>query len=307
MLRAAITGLLMLAGSAMAAHATVGPVKTGDTMAMLRAQAAPKPAGLDECEAANVLRRLSGCSSVIGSGDVTGPALARAYRNRGMALFSLGEKERAIEDFDQAIRHDPSNAGLYLARGTTWQHIGKHARAIDDLNRALEIEPSNAAAYGNLGVAWEKLGDDDRALENYDRSLTLEPDNAVVLNNRGNVLARMGERRKAIADYDRALGLDPEYASAYYNRAGELCLEGHSGQALSDYLHAIRLGERQRVALEDFLARQGYYESAAQAPTGRLEAALRRWSERACTPPAAEAAANGGDPGQAGLPREGAI
>ena len=291
MFRAATIGLLMLATTPLAAQSAVGPDGIDDTIALLRETAAPEDASsVHDCEASNVLRRLSGCSALIGSGGLSGQALARAYRNRGMALFSLGEKRRAIDDFDKALRHDGQNAALYLARATAWQHLGEHARAVEDLARTIEIDPGNAAAYGNLGVAWEKLGDDDRALKNYDRSLALEPRNAIVLNNRGNVLARMGQRRRAIEDYDRALNIDPQYASAYYNRAGELCMEGEAAPAIADYLLAIRLGERQRNALQAFLARQGYYDGTAEpAPAGELEASLRRWSANTCAVPAAKA------------------
>ncbi len=295
MFRAATIGLLMLATAPLAAQSAVGPDGIDDTMALLRQEPAPEAASVNDCDASNVLRRLSGCSALIKSGEVRGRALSRAYRNRGMALFSLGEKRRAIGDFDKAVRYDDGNAALYLARGTAWQHLGEHARAVKDLDRTIEIDPKNAAAYGNLGVAWEKLGDDDRALKNYDRSLEFEPRNAIVLNNRGNVLVRLGERGRAIQDYDRALSIDPKYASAYYNRAGELCLQGAAASAVEDYLHAIRLGERQRSALQDFLSRQGYYKGpAAPASAIELEGSLWRWSKHACIAvPAAKATTSG--------------
>lgn len=289
MLRAATIGLFLLAGAPLTGHAAVSLAGYDDTMAMLQ-RSTPADPDTHDCDAANLLRRLAGCSALIKSANASRQILSYAYGKRGLALFSLGEKRRAIADFDQAIRHDASNAGLYLARGTAWQHLGEHARAVEDLARAVEMEPDNAAAYGNLGVAWEKLGDDVKALENYDISLGLEPVNAIVLNNRGNVHARMGERRRAIADYDNALRIDPDYASAYYNRAGERCLVGEGGAAVSDYLQAIRLGERQRTALQDFLSKQGYYGGAAEvAPDPGLETALRRWSENACTAPTTSA------------------
>ncbi|HET7410529.1 MAG TPA: tetratricopeptide repeat protein [Paracoccaceae bacterium] len=304
-----LVGLLLLASVPAAALASVGPGAIDDTMALMQSSTAPKSVSAHDCEGTNVLRRLSGCSELISSGDVSGSELAHAYRNRGMALFSLGEKRRAIQDFDKAIDVGGGNAALYLARGTAWQHLGEHARALDDLVRAVELEPDNAAAWGNLGVAWEELGDDERALDAYDRSLDLEPDNAVVLNNRGNVLARMGKRQKAIRDYNRALRLRPDYASAYYNRAGERCLEGEAGPAVADYLDAIRLGERQRAALQDFLSSQGYYQAASDPAAGAdIESALRRWSESACTPAGTESVrSEEGEDRVAAHPGEGAL
>lgn len=279
-----LAGVFIASSHGTAALAALAPDAIDDTTSLLQ-PADPQTISAHDCEATNVLRRLSGCSELIGSGEVSGDALARAYRNRGLALFSLGEKRRAIRDFDRAIEIGGGDAGLHLARGTAWQHLGEHVRALPDLLEAVELDPDNAAAHGNLGVTWEQLGKDRRALTTYDRSLQLEPDNAVILNNRGNVLARMGQRQKAIRDFDRALRLRPDYASAYYNRAGERCLEGEPGPAVADYLDAVRLGERQRTALQDFLSSQGYFDPGSEATAGPdFESALRHWSESACTP-----------------------
>src|SRR5690625_1140541 len=256
-----------------------------DTVALLRSPPSPQSISAHDCEADNILRRLSGCSKLINSRAVTDARLGEAYRNRGMALFSLGETERAIQDFDRALAIITDDAALYFARGTARQHLGDHEGALGDLKQSVALDPGNAASHGNLGIAWERLGEDHKALEAYDRSLEIEPVSAIILNNRGNVLARMGKRRQAIADFNRALRLDPSYASAYYNRAGEFCLEGEPVHAVAEYLDAIRLGESQRTAIADFLAGEGYLEAAAgPEPEPIIEAALRQWSESACSP-----------------------
>src|SRR5699024_9951693 len=171
---------LLLAGLPAVAFASVGPGSIDDTVAALQFPTPPKSVSAHDCEASNVLRRLSGCSKPIKSGLLSGADLARAYQQRGTALFSLGEQSRAIDDFDRAIEIDAS-ADLYLARGTAWQHLGEHARALDDLLKAVELAPDNAAAFGSLGATWERLGKDRRALDAYDRALALAPDNAIVL------------------------------------------------------------------------------------------------------------------------------
>lgn len=282
-----LLALVFLPGSGAAA---IWPQPIEDTVALLRSPASPQSISAHDCEADNILRRLSGCSKLINSRAVTDARLGEAYRNRGMALFSLGETERAIQDFDRALAIITDDAALYFARGTARQHLGDHEGALGDLEQSVALDPNDAASHGNLGVAWEKLGDDRKALEAYDRSLEIEPMNAIILNNRGNILARMGQRRQAIADFNRALLLDPSYASAYYNRAGEFCLEGEPVHAVADYLDAIRLGKSQRIAIADFLAGQGYLETTAGSDAEpMIEVALRQWSESACSPADARA------------------
>ena len=45
------------------------------------------------------------------------PDDATAYRNRGLSYSDLGQNERAIEDYDKAMKLDPNSAGAYNNRG----------------------------------------------------------------------------------------------------------------------------------------------------------------------------------------------
>ena len=56
-----------------------------------------------------------------------------AYSNRGRAYASLGQPERAMEDFDEAIRLDPELAPAYYNRGSLYGNLGQPQRAIQDL------------------------------------------------------------------------------------------------------------------------------------------------------------------------------
>jgi tetratricopeptide (TPR) repeat protein len=54
---------------------------------------------------------ISGCTAVIQSGRETASNLATAFSNRGSAYGDKGQHDRAVQDFDQVIQLDPSNAG----------------------------------------------------------------------------------------------------------------------------------------------------------------------------------------------------
>ena len=64
---------------------------------------------------------------------------AAAYNNRGIAYRNLGQEERAIEDYDEAIRLDPEYALAYNNRGVAYQAIGKSIEAERDFARAKEL------------------------------------------------------------------------------------------------------------------------------------------------------------------------
>jgi tetratricopeptide (TPR) repeat protein len=55
---------------------------------------------------------ISGCTAIIQSGRQTQQNLAVAFYNRGNAHFRKGQPDRAIADYDQAIRLNPSQRYL---------------------------------------------------------------------------------------------------------------------------------------------------------------------------------------------------
>ena len=62
-----------------------------------------------------------------------------AYINRGVSYADLGEYERAIEDYDEAIRLDPQSARAYINRGNAYDGLGKSEEAERDYAKAKEL------------------------------------------------------------------------------------------------------------------------------------------------------------------------
>jgi len=55
---------------------------------------------------------------------------------RGYAYYNLSQYERAIQDFDEAIRLDPQSAYAYYMRGLANQALGKNTAADRDFQKA---------------------------------------------------------------------------------------------------------------------------------------------------------------------------
>jgi tetratricopeptide (TPR) repeat protein len=101
--------------------------------------------------------KLRACTKIIKSKRYLGKRISKKhlaiiYYNRGIAYKNKGQYDRAISDYDQAIKLNPKYATAYYNRGWTYKNKGERDKAIADYRKALEINPSHKKARGNLTV-----------------------------------------------------------------------------------------------------------------------------------------------------------
>ena len=100
---------------------------------------------------------------------------------------------------------------------------GDSRRALEDYDRAIRINPSYAYALCNRGSVLERLGRPDEALASYDRAIEVDSSDALTHYNRGSVLGDLKRYEDALAEGDEsAIGLNGNYAEAYVNRGNVL-------------------------------------------------------------------------------------
>ena len=121
------------------------------------------------------------------------------FKDRGGVLVRMGQYRRAIDDLNRAIELDPNLATAYLNRGAAYNSLGQYERAIDDLAKAIKLDPKNAGAHTNIGLAYFMVNQYDHSIESLSEAVRLAPRNAIVLLNRGNVYARLGFKDQAVA------------------------------------------------------------------------------------------------------------
>ena len=86
--------------------------------------------------------RIIACTRNIKSGRFTGRNLAIAFANRGLAYKSKGQWDRAIADYDEAIRLNPDLAETFTNRGTAYYYKGQLGRALKDYDEAIRLKPN---------------------------------------------------------------------------------------------------------------------------------------------------------------------
>ena len=168
---------------------------------------------------------------------------AASYSNRGIAHDNLGQYQRAIEDYREAIRLKPDYAEAYNNRGAAYHNLGQKQRAIEDYNEAIRLKPYTAEAYNNRGAAYDNLGQKQRAIEDYNEAIRLKPDYVDAYYNRGLTYRELGQYKLAIEDYTETIRLKPDYAKAYAQRGFAYLKQGNNHLGCSDIQKACELGE----------------------------------------------------------------
>jgi len=207
------------------------------------------------CADASGDEAIAACTRAIEAKKAKGHDLAELYFYRGFEFHNKEDYDRAIAEFDQAIRADPEYAEAYSARGWSLVNRGDLDRALADYNEAIRLDPESALALTRRGYAWYCKGDLPRAFADYDEAIRLGPEKPYY--ERGNAWYDIGELDRAIADYDRYILLHPTFAGAYIRRGDARKGRGELDRAIADYDRAIRLDpqdasarERRRLALE---------------------------------------------------------
>ena len=127
----------------------------------------PRVAAADEWDSCVKLPddlAVAGCSRAIDSHQYTGRSLARLHARRGGAYQAQGDVNRAVADYNESMRIDPTYPAAYNNRGNIWFHRGDFDRAIADFSQAIQLDPKDGVAYANRGSALGAKGNFDRAI-----------------------------------------------------------------------------------------------------------------------------------------------
>ena len=183
------------------------------------------------------------CTRAIESGKYSGEMLSRLHFNRGIEWGTKNDHDRAIADYDAAIKLSPNFTDALYNRGSAWAHKGESDRAITDYDAALKLNPKDATTIAARAVEWINKGDYLRAVSDYDAAIGLDAKSGNAIFGRARARYYGGEYKHAAEDMERAAKLEPsEYTALWLYLARKRGGAGDAEQRLDSETRATRGG-----------------------------------------------------------------
>ena len=126
------------------------------------------------------------------------PDDARFPRLQASALYAAGQKPRAIEILEAAVKQFPKDEPAQLALVDMYSNVGRKADAERTVRQLLANDPSNADALNFLGYMLAERGEKlDEAIRLVNEALKQDPDNGAYMDSLGWAYFRRGDLDQA--------------------------------------------------------------------------------------------------------------
>jgi tetratricopeptide (TPR) repeat protein len=128
--------------------------------------------------------------------------------------------EEAITFFNKIIHQKCSDLlKAYNNRGTVYNYLEKYDKALNDFEEALKINSKNAMALANKAATFSYQKKYKEATELLNKSIAEAPNYYLFYKMRADILGSNNETDKAIADYEKCISLKSSYIDAYMGLA----------------------------------------------------------------------------------------
>lgn len=155
---------------------------------------------------------------------------ADAHYLRGCMYFAVGEADKAIADFSEAVNEDDKNIELYHSVAETLMSYEYTEQANDYLQRAMNIKCKKANDYMQMGRIYTLAQDYEKAVSSLNQAIDDGENKANFY--LGQAYAAKGEDTLAQTYYQ-------EYISSGEADAYELCEIGKNQMSIKDYETAV--------------------------------------------------------------------
>ena len=164
---------------------------------------------------------------------------------------------RALDDFTQAIVHNPNDAHAYAGLADTYEMLFIYGSRQDDdardramvaARKAAELDGSLSEAHRALGYAEWRARNFSEAEKELNLAIRLDPTDPLAHLWLSNVLANQGKQGECLAEIAKAQELDPASATILAAKGDRLFLTGKKEEGIALLKDAMRSEPRLGIA-----------------------------------------------------------
>jgi tetratricopeptide (TPR) repeat protein len=130
----------------------------------------------------------------------------------GRKFYKKRMYDRALQEFDQAVKIDLSNFRAFYWRGRVYLKMGHFDRATADFKMVVKLKPHYVRPYHNLGWLSYQRGKYEESIQYLNKAIELEPNNGWAYYTRGRSHFKRGDLQSALRDNKKSCALGYQQA-----------------------------------------------------------------------------------------------
>ena len=153
----------------------------------------------------------------------------------GFVFFNLKNYEKAIVQWEKAIKINPKFVDGLNNLGNALSRIGKFDEAINYLNKALNLRPDFFETYYTLSEIFYQKGIYDKSLKNINEALNLKPEDLLTIKSKLSILSKMKMKKEYLKFLEKVIPYHPKETELYYKKAQIFSELGMNTSSINTY------------------------------------------------------------------------
>lgn len=174
------------------------------------------------------------------------PENGYAFAQLAWADVITEEYGNAITHATTALEHLPKKdkeyvGFAYASRAAAYNHLEQYDKALADYNAAVKAEPDNAGRFYQRGEFLFSRKEYKLSDKDFKECIRIKPGEPLGYVAMGRNAKMQGHHEEAVALYDKAIGLQDDYSSAYAFRAESYIALGRFEEAAADVVTSLSI------------------------------------------------------------------
>ena len=95
--------------------------------------------------------------------------------HRGRCYYAKHDFDKAIADFQMAIKYGSQDKVMYYNLGNSWQMKAEPIKALEAYTKSLALDPGYAAAQGQRGLCLVRMGRVEEGKKDVEQAIRTDP------------------------------------------------------------------------------------------------------------------------------------